>query len=90
MAAFYGPSGKNLNKYPNSKDEDDWGVKPPPEYTIKLSPTERAELDEHLTKNEMIPRRDNPKVETKKTFVDRQLNAAVELLRKQTTKTGQR
>ncbi|HQR42014.1 MAG TPA: S41 family peptidase, partial [Gemmatales bacterium] len=90
MAAFYGPSGKNLNKYPNSKDEDDWGVKPPPEYTIKLSPTERAELDEHLTKNEMIPRRDNPKAETKKTFVDRQLNAAVELLRKQTTKTGQR
>jgi carboxyl-terminal processing protease len=89
MAAFYGPSGKNLNKFPNSKEEEDWGVKPAPEYTVKLSPTERAELDEHLTKNEMIPRRDNPKVETKKTFIDRQLNAAVELLRKQ-TRTGQR
>ncbi|MBL8821668.1 MAG: S41 family peptidase [Planctomycetia bacterium] len=90
MAAFYGPSGKNLNRFPNSKDEDDWGVKPPKEYTIKLSPTERAELDESLTKNELIPRRDAPRMETKKTFIDRQLDAAVELLKKQTAHTGQR
>lgn len=90
MAAFYGPSGKNLNRFPNSKEEDDWGVKPAPENTIKLSPTERAELDKTLTDNELIPRRDAPKMETKKTFIDRQLESAVELLKKQTTRTGQR
>ncbi|HQR05187.1 MAG TPA: S41 family peptidase [Gemmatales bacterium] len=90
MAAFYGPSGKNLNRFPNSKEEDDWGVKPAPENTIKLSPTERAELDKALTDHELIPRRDAPKMETKKTFIDRQLDAAVELLKKQTTRTGQR
>jgi C-terminal peptidase prc len=91
MAAFFGPSGKNLNKFPNSKDEDDWGVKPAPEYTVKLSPTERNELDEYLTKHESIPRRDNPKMETQKTFVDRQLDAALDILRKQTSpKTGQK
>jgi carboxyl-terminal processing protease len=91
MAAFFGPSGKNLNKFPNSKDEDDWGVKPAPEYTVKLSPTERNELDESLTKHESIPRRDNPKMETQKTFVDRQLDAALDILRKQTSpKTGQK
>lgn len=90
MAAFYGPSGKNLNRFPNSKEEDDWGVKPAPEFTIKLSPTERAELDKALTDNELIPRRDAPKMETKKTFIDRQLESAVELLKKQTTRTGQR
>ena len=89
MAAFYGPSGKNLNRYPNSKEEDDWGVKPAPQYTIKLSPTERAELEDKLSKNELIPRRDAPKMETQKTFIDRQLEAAVELLRKQTMR-GQR
>lgn len=90
MAAFYGPSGKNLNRFPNSKEEDDWGVKPAAENTIKLSPTERAELDKTLTDNELIPRRDAPKMETKKTFIDRQLDAAMELLKKQTTRTGQR
>ena len=89
MAGFYGPSGKNLNRFPNSKDEDEWGVKPAAEYTIKLSPTERNELDEFITKREAIPRRDAPKMETQKTFVDRQLDAAPDLLRKQVApKTG--
>ncbi len=90
MAAFYGPSGKNLNRFPNSKEEDDWGVKPAPQYTVKLSPTERAELEDTLTKSELIPRRDAPKMETKKTFIDRQLDSAVELLKKQTMGTGKR
>lgn len=90
MAAFYGPSGKNLNRFPNSKEEDDWGVKPAPENVIKLSPTERGELEESITKNEIIPRRDNPKMETKKTFIDRQLEAAMDKLKKMTATTGQR
>lgn len=90
MAAFYGPSGKNLNRFPNSKEEDDWGVKPAPENTIKLSPTERGELEKDLTDNELIPRRDAPKMETKRTFIDRQLEAAIDLIKKQTTRTGQR
>lgn len=90
MAAFYGPSGKNLNRFPNSKEEDDWGVKPAAENIIKLSPTERAELEESVTKNEMIPRRDAPKMETKKTFIDRQLEAAMDKLKKMTATTGQR
>lgn len=89
IAAFYGPSGKNLNRFPNAKDEEDWGVKPAPQHMVKLSPTERAELEDTLTKNELIPRRDAPKMETKKTFIDRQLDAAVELLKKQTAR-GQR
>lgn len=90
VASYFGPSGKNINRFPNSKEEDDWGVKPAPENTIKLSPTERGELEQTLTNNEIIPRRDAPRMETKKTFIDRQLDAAVELLKKQTTRTGQR
>lgn len=90
VASYYGPSGKNINRFPNAKEEEDWGVKPAPENTIKLSPTERGELEEYLTKNEIIPRRDAPKMETKKTFIDRQLESALELLKKQASKTGQR
>jgi C-terminal peptidase prc len=90
VASFYGPSGRNLNKFPNSKDEDEWGVKPPPQHTIKLSPTERDELEEHLQRHEVIARKDPPRMEEKKTFIDRQLDAALDVLRKQTTaNTGQ-
>jgi carboxyl-terminal processing protease len=28
VAAYYRPSGKNVNRYPTSKDTDDWGVSP--------------------------------------------------------------
>jgi carboxyl-terminal processing protease len=28
IAAYYRPSGKNVNRYPASKDSDDWGVMP--------------------------------------------------------------
>jgi hypothetical protein len=65
-------------------------VKPAAENTVKLSPTERGELEKSLTDGELIPRRDAPKMETKKTFIDRQLEAAVEMIKKQTTRTGQR
>ena len=38
------PNGKNLQRFPDSKPTDDWGVIPHPDYTIKLTPTERSEL----------------------------------------------
>jgi len=83
IASFWRPSNKNLNKFQNSKDEDDWGVSPRPEHTVKLSVMERNELEQHLIQNEAIPRRDAPKMATQPTFVDRQLDAAVDYLRKQ-------
>jgi carboxyl-terminal processing protease len=84
-ASFWRPSGKNLHRFPNSKEGDDWGVHSHPAYTLKLSPAERSELLEHLRKEEGIPRRDMPKKEVTPTFVDRQLDMALEYLRKQVT-----
>ncbi|MCS6977066.1 MAG: S41 family peptidase [Gemmatales bacterium] len=82
-ASFWRPSGKNLHKFPTSKPEDDWGVMPHPNYTLKLSPAETTELFDHLRRQEIIPRRDPPKMETTPTFVDRQLEMAVDYLKKQ-------
>ncbi len=82
-ASFWRPNGKNLHKFPNSKPEDDWGVVPHPNYTLKLSPAETTELFDHLRRQEIIPRRDPPKMETVPTFVDRQLEMAVDYLKKQ-------
>jgi len=84
IASFWRPSGKNLNRFPNSKETDDWGVSPLPEHTIALSPNERWQLREHLVNREAVPRRDNsaPK-QPKEDFTDKQLNAALQLLEKQ-------
>ncbi len=82
-ASFWRPSGKNLNKFPNSTDKDEWGVLPHSDYIIKLTPSERGELRDHLRSIEIIPRRDAPKKEPEKSFVDKQLNKALEYLKGQ-------
>jgi len=40
VAACYRPSGKNLNRYPASKDSDDWGVTPDEGYAVALGDDE--------------------------------------------------
>jgi C-terminal peptidase prc len=84
IASFWRPNNKNLNRFPTSKETDDWGVVPHPDYTIRLTPSERAELYKHLNDHEVIPRRDGPKKEPPaSTFKDRQLEKAIEYLRGQ-------
>jgi carboxyl-terminal processing protease len=34
---FYRPSGKNLHRFPDSKETDDWGVRPDPDLEMRLS-----------------------------------------------------
>jgi C-terminal peptidase prc len=83
-ASFWRPNGKNLNRFPNSSPTDDWGVVPHADHTLALTPTERDELHEYLTKRTYIPRRDAPKQEELK-FSDRQLDMAVQFLQRQVT-----
>jgi carboxyl-terminal processing protease len=88
-ASFWRPTGRNLHRFPNSKETDDWGVLPQPAYALKLTPTERSELLAHLRRIEAIPRKDAPKKEEPAAFTDRQLEMALEFLRKQVAaKTG--
>lgn len=35
VAAYYRPSGKNVNRYPASKDSDEWGVSPDEGYALE-------------------------------------------------------
>src|SRR5262249_32013942 len=45
IAAYYRPSGKSMNRYPESKDSDDWGVSPNAGYEV-------ASTDEELDQYE--------------------------------------
>jgi carboxyl-terminal processing protease len=40
-AKYMRPSGKNIHRFPDSKEEDEWGVRP--DFEVKFSPTEEAE-----------------------------------------------
>src|SRR5205807_9512597 len=40
-ASYWRPSGKNIHRFPDSKESADWGVKPNPGYEVKLTDEER-------------------------------------------------
>ncbi|HEX3870423.1 MAG TPA: S41 family peptidase, partial [Pirellulales bacterium] len=43
-ASYWRPSGKNIHKFPDAKDSDEWGVKPNAGFELRLSDTEMASL----------------------------------------------
>jgi carboxyl-terminal processing protease len=79
VAAFYRPNGKSINRYPDSKDTDDWGITPDPGWTIALSDEELAQLEQDRAARSVLNGEPGPKSQ----FVDRQLEKAVEYIRTQ-------
>jgi carboxyl-terminal processing protease len=43
-ASYRRPSGKNIHRFPNSKDSDEWGVTPDQGYLLKLGDVELMDL----------------------------------------------
>src|SRR5207245_8397709 len=39
-ASYWRPSGKNIHRFPDSKDTDEWGVKPNPGFEVPLTSEE--------------------------------------------------
>ena len=88
-ATFWRPNGKNLNKASTKGTEDeDWGVRPNKNYTIKLSPEESAALSDRLRDWGNIPNRNSLSQEPEKEFKDRQVEAALSYLRGQIKLAG--
>src|SRR5262249_41681570 len=42
-ASYWRPSGKNIHRFPDAKESDEWGVKPNEGYEVKLTDEERLE-----------------------------------------------
>jgi len=47
IAAYYRPNGKSVNRYPDAKDSDDWGVTPDAGFEISLSEQELKQYDKY-------------------------------------------
>ena len=48
VAAYYRPSGKNVNRYPAAKDSDDWGVIPDPGYAVAAEDEQMWKAREYI------------------------------------------
>lgn len=84
-ASYWRPSGKNIHRFPDSKDEEDWGVKPSPGFEVKLSDEERFNYLKWRRYRDIVRRNgEGPKPaeeEKLKDFRDRVLDKSVEYLR---------
>lgn len=79
VAAYYRPSGKSMNRYPDSKDSDDWGVLPDAGYEIALTDGESKQYETDRAARDALNNETIPNAE----FHDRQLQKALECVQAQ-------
>ncbi len=75
-ASYHRPSGKNIHRFPDSKETDEWGVSPNEGYKIEFSLDELRKFQEDRLQRDIVGKQ--PQGE----FVDRQLQAAREYIEK--------
>jgi carboxyl-terminal processing protease len=95
VATYWRPSGKNIHRFKDAKETDEWGVSPDPGLGVKLSREEYhdwflARRDRDFLSSRNKPKADKPKAEEKdkpkaekkepKPFTDKQLDKAVAVL----------
>lgn len=93
VATYWRPSGKNIHRFKNAKDTDEWGVTPNPGMDLKLTREEYHDWfvgrrDRDFLSSRTKPKAEKPKADEKdkaakkepKPFVDKQLDKAVAVL----------
>ena len=79
-ASYHRPSGKNIHRFPKSTEKDEWGVMPDPGYEQKMSDQELHDLQIARRDRDVIRKNGTVPITT---FVDKQLNLALEGIKKQ-------
>ena len=88
-ASYWRPSGKNIHRFPESKEADDWGVKPNEGFEVKLTDEERLEYMLNRLERDVLtgknggppPKPKSNKGKEKKPFQDQVLQKALDYLR---------
>jgi carboxyl-terminal processing protease len=96
-ASYWRPSGKNIHRFPDAKESDEWGVKPNEGFEVPMKDDERLEYMLYRNERDVIrgknaPARSEEKKDgekkDKKPFEDRVLQKALEYLRGEIKKVG--
>jgi carboxyl-terminal processing protease len=96
-ASYWRPSGKNIHRFPDSKDSDEWGVQPNPGLEVPMKEEERLEYFLYRRERDIVhgkgggAKGEGPgaREKEKKPFTDRSLEKALEYLRGEIKKSGQ-
>ncbi len=89
-ASYWRPSGKNIHRFPDAKESDEWGVKPNEGYEVKLSDQERLDYLLDRSRRDIVrgkvngseqPKEEKEPNKKKAPFEDRVLNKALDYLR---------
>ena len=94
-ATYLRPSGKNIHRFPNAKDTDEWGVMPDKGFEFELKDGEMERLIEDRRAHDILPpstegvvtKIAKPTRRAEGPLVDRQLQAAVEYLNTELAKS---
>ncbi|MEW4487347.1 S41 family peptidase [Thalassoglobus sp. JC818] len=76
-ASYHRPSGKNIHRFPNAKESDEWGVMPNDGYLVKFSMEEMTKYQEDRRDRDIV----DPQDPVESTFEDTQLEKAIEYLK---------
>jgi len=79
VAAFYRPNGKSMNRFPNSKDSDDWGVSPDADCEVLLTEEEFKQYEKYHSERAAL----TSEAAARSDFHDRQLEKALEYVKAQ-------
>ena len=84
VATYWRPSGKNIHKFKNAKDTDEWGVSPSPGLEVKLSRDEYHDWFLARRERDFLSSHNKPKApkdgEKPKTYADKQLDKTLAVL----------
>jgi carboxyl-terminal processing protease len=78
-ASYHRPSGKNIHRFPNMKESDEWGVMPNDDYKVEFSPEQASKWWEYRQERDLPRSGDAPEND----FKDSQLTRALEYVEKQ-------
>ncbi len=53
-AGYHRPSGKNIHRYPEAKESDEWGVMPDKGYEVKMNGSQTAQLIEYRRRRDIL------------------------------------
>jgi carboxyl-terminal processing protease len=75
-ASYHRPSGKNIHRFPDSKESDEWGVMPDESYGVQFDNEDMRNYVEYRRLRDVLSKNGPPKTE----YVDKQLAKAIDYL----------
>lgn len=76
VATYWRPSGKNIHRFEDAKETDEWGVSPDPNFEITLSPKEYRDWATARRDRDLLSKANKP-VDAEKPLDDKVLAKAV-------------